>query len=199
MHWTPLVVSALIVAPALAAQTTPPSEAQQQANWTAHRGDFDYLLGDWEFTSQSKQYGAGHGLWSAVRLEAGGPILDEYRVMGDSGQTYAVSSTLRSYNAATDRWELVSVDEGTGLRNIGTGQLVNGEMHIEQTFGATSPRPSLWRIRYHDIRPDRFSWVADVSSDGGRTWTAEFLKIEARRIGPAQPFPPLTHPRTIVH
>ena len=190
-----LLASTLAFAPALAAQTAAPDTARMRANWRAHQHDFDYLLGDWAFTSQSKQYGAGLGVWSAVRLDAGGAILDEYRVTGDSGETYYATSTLRAYNAAADRWELVSVDAGTGLRNIGTGHLVSGEVHIEQTFGATGPQPSQWRIRYYDIQPDRFSWAADRSLDGGRTWVADFLRIAARRVGPARVLGPLARAR----
>ncbi len=59
-------------------------------------------------------------------------------------------------------------------------------MHIEQTFGVAGGQPSVWRIRYYNIQPDRFSWTADRSSDGGKTWVAAFQTIEARRIGPAR-------------
>ena len=166
------------------------SEQEMHARWEAHRGDFDYLLGDWEFTAESGDYGRFHGVWSAVRLP-NGQILDEYRVTGDSGETYYVTTTLRSYNAALDRWELVGMDVGGGLQDAGTGQRRGSEVHIEQTFGVASGRPSRWRIRYHSIQPDRFSWVADRSTDGGRTWTQEYQTIEARRIGPPREMAPL--------
>jgi|HubBroStandDraft_2_1064218.scaffolds.fasta_scaffold761209_2 hypothetical protein len=32
-----------------------------------------------------------------------------------------------------DEWELISVDEGKGLHDSGTGGREGGEMHIEQT------------------------------------------------------------------
>ena len=166
-----------------------------QALLEAHQGDFDYLLGDWEFTSVSREYGKGRGFWSAVRLEEGGQILDEYRVVGDEGQTYYSSVTLRSYNAVLDQWELISAEGGTGLHNVGTAHKVGAEMHIEQKFGVMSPTPSLWRIRYYDIRPDRFSWTADRSTDGGKTWDPKYLEIEARRIGPARTLGPLAPAR----
>ena len=189
MRYAARALAPLALAPAARAQTAADSARARQlrASWERHKGDFDYLLGDWTFTAQSKQWGRFHGLWSAVRLEGGGPILDEYRITGDSGQTFYVSTTLRSYNAAADRWELVSVDDGTGLRNIGTAHLAGGEMHIEQTFDATGSSPAQWRIRYYDIQPERFSWAADRSTDGGRTWVTDYLRIEARRAGPPKP------------
>jgi hypothetical protein len=57
----------------------------------AHQNDFDYLLGDWEFTGVRHEASGElkfRGYWSAVRLDAGAQILDEYRVIGDKGETY---------------------------------------------------------------------------------------------------------------
>ncbi len=187
-----LLVSMVGLAPPLAAQAMGQRTKEQiKASYDAHQGDFDYLLGDWEFTSVSHEFGRGRGYWSAVRLAEGPQILDEYRVVGDSGETYYASSTLRAYNAVLDQWELVSAESGTGLQNVGTAHRVGAEMHIEQKFGVMSPTPSMWRIRYYDIRPDRFSWTGDRSTDGGKTWTTDWLHIEARRIGPPRSLGPL--------
>src|SRR2546422_11705614 len=114
------LASMLVLASPLSAQTVPKRTPEQLgASYVAHKGDFDYLLGDWEFTSVSHEFGPGHGVWSAVRLAEGSPILDEYRVVGDSGQTWYVTNTLRVYNAIQDRWDLVSTETGTGLQNMG--------------------------------------------------------------------------------
>jgi hypothetical protein len=175
----------------VAAQTPPKRTPEQiRASYEAHKGDFDYLLGDWEYTAESKEHGKFRGYWSAVRLDEG-QILDEYRVVGDKGETYYVTTSLRNYNSVHDRWELVGADAGTGLQDMGTGRKVGAEMHIEQRFGVMSGQPSLWRIRYYDIRPDRFSWTADRSLDDGKTWVTKHQTIEARRIGPARSIGPL--------
>ena len=163
---------------------------QIEASYDKHKGDFDYLLGDWEFTAEDKQYGKLRGYWSAVRLDEG-QILDEYRIVGDKGETYYVTSTLRNYNKMLDRWELIGADAGTGLQDFGTGRMVGAEMHIEQKFGVMSDTPSVWKIRYYNIRPDAFSWAAERSTDGGKTWVKNYLQIEARRIGPARSLGPL--------
>ena len=144
--------------------------------------DFDYLLGDWEFTADSPKWGKHHGFWSAMRLETG-QIIDQYRVTGDHGETYSSTISLRAFNAARKEWELVSTNTDNGLRDFGTAHREGNEMRIEQTFGASSPQPSLWHIRYHDIETDHFLWDGDCSSDGGKTWR-RCLHIEARRIGP---------------
>ena len=171
-------------------QTGQRTPEQIQALYEAHKGDFDYLLGDWEFTAESKEYGKFRGYWSAVRLDEG-QILDEYRVVGDKGETYYVTSSLRNYNKILDRWELIGADAGAGLQDFGTGRRVGAEMHIEQKFGVMTDQPSVWKIRYYDIQPDRFSWTADRSTDGGKTWVKDHQRIEARRIGAARSLGPL--------
>jgi len=181
-----LLTGALLVA-VLAAQTPIKKKTgkELQAALDAHKSDFDYLLGEWEFTSVSKEHGPGKGVWTAVRL-ATGQILDEFRVVGDNRETWYVTSTLRSYNAGLDRWELVGMVEGGGLQDVGTAQRVGGEVHIEQKFGVAAGDTSILRIRYYNIQPDRFSWTADRSTDGGKTWSRDAQKIEAHRIGPAR-------------
>jgi hypothetical protein len=83
------------------------------------------------------------------------------------------------------------MDEGNGLNDVGTAQRVGSEMHIEQKFGVMGPNPTIRKIRYYDIRPDRFSWTSDLSRDDGKTWIKNELQIEARRIGPARHLGPL--------
>ena len=188
-----IVAVLLAVVPPVAFAETPPKRTpeQIQASYAAHKGEFDYLLGDWEFTATSQQYGKFKGLWSAVRLDEG-QVLDEYRIVGDEGETYYVTTTLRNWNGARDRWELIGADGGTGLQDFGTGHWDGKEMKIEQTFGVAAQTPSTWRIRYYDIAQDKFSWTADRSTDGGKTWTTKFQQIEARRIGPPRMLPALT-------
>ena len=180
------IVLALVIAGCpLAAQTARRTAEQIDSALAAHKAEFDYLLGDWEFTAKSKQWGEFRGYWSAVKLDEG-QILDEYRVVGDSGATYYVTTTLRNYNGAADRWELIGADAGRGLLDFGTGKKVGNEIHIEQRFGVAAGDSAITRIRYHNIQPDRFSWTADRSPDGGRTWVTQSQTIEARRIGPAR-------------
>jgi hypothetical protein len=186
-----VMLAAMLATPPHVAQAGSQRTPEQiKASYAAHKADFDYLLGDWEFTSESREYGKFGGRWSAVRLETG-QILDEYRVVGDKGETFYVTSTIRAYNAVADRWELIGMDGDGGLQDFGTAQRVNAEMHIEQKFGVAGGKPAILRITYYDIQPDRFSWRADRSTDGGQTWVKDFQRIEARRIGPSRDMGPL--------
>jgi hypothetical protein len=167
---------------------------QIEALFEQRKGDFDYLLGDWHFTADSKDYGKYGGYWSAVKL-AEGQILDEFRVTGDKGETHYVTTSLRNYNKFADRWELIGADAGTGMQDFGTARRVGTEMHIEQKFDVASGQPAIMKIRYYNIEKDRFSWAADRSTDGGKTWVKNHLQIEARRIGPPRTMDPLAPAR----
>jgi hypothetical protein len=189
---TVLLALAVLAAMPLAAESPAKRTAKEmEASFEAHKDDFDYLLGDWEFTAEDKEWGRYGGRWSAVKLDDG-QILDEYRVLDDKGGTIYVTTTVRNYNKFLERWELIGADGGAGLRDFGTATRSGDEVRIEQTFGASSDKPALWRIRYHSIKPDRFSWEADVSKDGGKNWTTKHLVLDVRRIGPARSLPPLT-------
>lgn len=175
-----ILVSALLVVSAL------PAAAQQKPE-----SDFDYLLGDWVFDADDKQWGKFTGRWSAVKL-AEGQILDEYRVLDGDGGTIYVTTTLRNYNEQTKQWELIGADAGSGLQDFGTARRVGDEMRIEQRFGVARGNPTLMRIRYYNIKPDSFSWSGDLSKDDGKTWMPGYVRIEARRVGGARTLPPLT-------
>jgi hypothetical protein len=193
---TQILLFAFAGVPLLVLAQTPSKKSPEQmkASYAAHRADFDYLLGDWEFTTVSKKFGKGRGYWSAARLVTG-QILDEFRIVGDNGETYYVTTTVRAFNAALDRWELVGMEGAGGLQDIGTGYRKGNEVHIEQKFGVAAQNPSTLRIRYYNIQPDRFSWRADRSDDGGKTWISDDQQIEARRIGPPRSLGPLAPAR----
>lgn len=185
-----LVTLALLLMSGVPAFSQTVTREQAEARIKQHAGDFDYLLGDWEIMTYHKEYGNAAGFWSATRMAAGPEILDEYRLVDEKGETFHVSATFRCYNAKLDRWELISAEAGRGLQDFGTAQKTGNEMHIEQKFGT-----ALWKIRYYNIKPDSFSWTATVSKDDGKTWVADFLRIEAKRLGPARSMGPLAPAR----
>ena len=106
-----------------------------------------------------------------------------------------MTTSLRNYNKFADRWELIGADAGTGMQDFGTARRVGSEMHIEQQFAVASGQPAIMKIRYYNIEKDKFSWAADRSTDGGKTWVKNHLQIEARRIGPPRTMEPLATAR----
>src|SRR5438105_497312 len=94
-----IFVITVFAALAISAQTAPKKTPEQlQALFNQHKGDFDYLLGDWQFVANNKQFGKSNGRWSAVKT-ATGQLLDEYRLVDDKGATFYVTATIRNYNA----------------------------------------------------------------------------------------------------
>jgi hypothetical protein len=174
------------------------SDEQLAALKRAHQHDFDYLLGDWDFTAVNRE-GRFRGRWTAVRLPETGQVLDEFRILSATGDTDFVSTTLRAYNAIEDRWELVSVDDrGTGLQNLGTAHVDGAEMRIEQRFGFGLSVSWISRIRYYNIQPNQFSWISDRSFDNGNTWIKDYQRIEAHRIGKPHSLEPLTRGKPVI-
>jgi len=184
--------SILVGSPSLFAQNPVKTDEERKVLFNKHQADFDYLLGDWEFSGVRKRPGAGpdqklHGYLSAARFPQGPTILSTDRFLNDDGTTFFTSSTLSAYNAALDQWELVSTDDGgfgIGLQDHGIAHRDGDEVHIEMRFGSMSGRPTIWRIRHYDIQPNRYSLLADRSIDLGKTWVTNYEQVEVRRLGP---------------
>ena len=104
-------------------------------------------------------------------------VVDEYRVFDDQGGTAYLGETYRVFNPSKKQWEFRFVEPFSGTWHEGTGVKVGNEMHLTQ---GTPGGGSMSRIRYYDIRPDRFSWISERSRDGGKTWT-KGTRIEATR------------------
>jgi len=105
-----LCLAGLIAAPSLLAQAAGKrTPAQIRASYDAHKGEFDYLLGDWEFTSVNREYGKGRGFWSAARL-SGGQILDEYRTL--RGLSDTALNRINEIGGHAGLWQ-VTVASGT--------------------------------------------------------------------------------------
>ena len=111
-----MLTSMVMSAPTLSAQAGAKRTPDQiQASFAAHKGEFDYLLGDWEFTGTNQQYGKIHGYWSAVRLDKG-QILDEYvghelpTARGASHRAFAVPGRSHHGQDTTHRFSRALVE-----------------------------------------------------------------------------------------
>ena len=56
-----LVLVLALAATAVGQTPAKKTPEQLQALFDQHKGDFDYLLGDWQFTADNKQYGKSNG------------------------------------------------------------------------------------------------------------------------------------------
>jgi|SRR5215472_12911799 len=179
-----IAVSVVVLLIMLGSELVGQAPRRSVAEINAAKNDFDYLIGDWEFTVSNKVYGDARGYWGVVSLHDGAQIVDQFRIVNEKGETTFSTTTLRSFNRVRGQWEYVSTDFGSGLRKTGVCHRIGSEMHIDQR--AESPNRTRLRIRYYNIQPDRFTWTADRSEDDGKTWQKDYQIIEARRVGPAR-------------
>jgi hypothetical protein len=88
--------------------------------------------------------------------------------------------TWRVFNPSRKLWELQGLKARRGSWDPGTAWSDGDQRFVLQTFTGVSQA----RIRYYRIQLDRFSWRADVSTDGGKTWLRDGWILEARRAKP---------------
>ncbi len=157
-----------------------PAAAQQGPTLKAPppgASQFDFLVGEWTVDVASKSANApprSRGVWQA-RKTLNGP-----------------GTTLRAFDTKTGTWTMRYIDQfggQTGRWSERVGTKEGQEIHVEQRGRSADGRTMILKIRYFDIQPNHFRWTADQSSDGGRTWVREYLRIEAtRRVAkPASP------------
>ena len=159
------------------AQQAPPPEASQ----------FDFLIGEWAVDVTSKAANTPpryKGVWQARKTLNGLGIVDEYAVADDHDQVVYAGTTLRAFDTNSKTWTMRYVDQAggrTGHWSDLVGKEEGQEIHVEQRGRTPDGRTTILKIRYFDIQPNHFSWVADRSEDGGVTWVREYLRIEATR------------------
>ena len=146
----------------------------------------DFFLGEWDarttrFRPDGSEIGAYGGTWRARHLHDGRMILDEFIARLDDGSEISYMATLRTYSAATGRWEMTFlIAHQPQLIRSFSGVFEDGEMRLEGSGHTLDGGPVLARVRFFDITPSSFRWENRVSLDGGATWYKD-SEISARR------------------
>ena len=192
-HFTLLALLAL-AAPAAAQHghgSPPPSRtAPREAS------QFDFLVGQWEIVAQPRVEGLAArihgnpkfpGTWKAWRGLDGWGIEDELRLTDESGNPRAFTHSVRIYDPTARHWKLSSLDVHRSIFHSATAEWRDDAMHVSGQGTDAEGRAYLTRTRFHDITPNGFRLQQDRSYDDGRTWTEEFLKIEAKRVAATAP------------
>jgi hypothetical protein len=151
-------------------------------------GDFDFLEGRWNIVYNNAQPGIPpnlKGTWTATKQADGRVLYDEFRILGAKGETLSLGASYRVFDYGRKQWDcryvqlILPGDEGpqklAGWATF-TAWPEGSTLRVDQS----SDRGSL-RITYYDISKDHFRWKADVSTDGGKTWRADGIRIEATR------------------
>lgn len=146
-------------------------------------GDYDALIGMWEFTFQPRQPDGSLGIpfkghWTFEKKGDGAIIEDHWRPDNPTTPMGSSLYTYRVFDPEEKVWRLVGANSrGGGLIPGRTWSDANGRSGIEW-YGNV-----LVRFRYFALTPTRFLWRQDQSRDGGKTWILDTGVMEARRIG----------------
>jgi hypothetical protein len=187
-RWT--ILTTLILVPVIASSQSPSANRPDTLGANVPQGGarvgtpdgFDFLVGEWDFVFQQKtgstQPGAEwsapiSGTWSVRKVRDGLVVEDVWALSGASDPTLS----WRVFNPSRQLWEMQGLKARRGSWDPGIAWGSGDTRFVEQTFTNVSQA----RIRYYRITPNSFSWRADVSVDGGKTWMRDAWLIEARR------------------
>ena len=162
--------------------TRPPREASQ----------YDFLVGQWELTVTPKVSSLAariHGVprlrgsWKAWRALDGWGIVDELRIVDESGNPQGFTHFVRVYDATAKRWTISSVDVYRQQLARSTAQWQGSEMVTTSDVATdTDGKAYTTRTRVTAITPTSFRYQQDRSYDAGKTWEEGRLVITAKRV-----------------
>jgi len=137
---------------------------------------FDFLIGEWNVDgTRYKEDGTPlhkyRALWSAVSLNGGRMIMDDFKALGPTGQPVSSFVTLRTYSEVTNRWELAGLQAlQPSMPSEWNGVAKDGEMHLDATASTPTGDAVKTKIRFFNITPNSFSWESSMSLDHGKSW-----------------------------
>ena len=149
---------------ALAAQSTPPPRQRQDCSATVYR-EFDFWVGTWTVTAQSKPAGTNR-----IEVDLNGCVLVEHWTAASGGR----GTSLNFYDRASKAWYQSWMDQSGGALRL-KGGLTNGRMVLQSDPQPGSDGGSATQRVTWTPEPDgtvRQLW--ESTSDAGKTWTTVF-------------------------
>lgn len=149
---------------------------------------FGFLIGKWDSQGQimvdqkSQKYQSFQGIWSARYDWDGYAVFDDWKPIGVPG---ASGPAVRTFNTQTKKWTMVYTPIGASPNAVWVMEgAFNGAGEMVATFSGKDrqQRAFTQRVRFFNIQPDQFSWEADRSYDGGKTWIPRFQFSEQTRL-----------------
>lgn len=151
--------------------TTSASATTQYGCHSPESKQFDFWLGDWEFTSQGIK-GVNH----VTKILGGCVVFENF---GDGSLNTLNGYSLSTFDSATKTWKQTWVDNTASYLDF-TGGMVDGKMIFTREAEAGGKK-FLQRMVWFNIEKDKFSWSWDRSDDMGKTWKV-LWPIEYRRL-----------------
>lgn len=170
-----------------AALPIPPEILRYIKEPVAEAKQFDFLVGDWDVDAvRYKEDGTPllkyKAKWTAISLNDGRMIMDDFKALGPSGQAVSSFVTLRTYSEVTKRWELAGLQAlQPSLASEWHGVERDGEMLLDATAKLPTGDFVQARIRFFNVAPNSFSWESSTSHDRGTSWT-KTAELTATRV-----------------
>jgi hypothetical protein len=121
--------------------------------------DFDFWLGSWR-----AGWDGGEGTNEVTRILGGRVIHERFRTDGFEGLSVSV------HDPESDTWRQTWVDsEGNYLDFVGS-RVDDGAVDLRREAA-----DGLYRMLWHELEADRFSWRWERSADGGASWEPRWL------------------------
>ena len=152
---------------------------------TSGPADYDFLVGSWSFTFQSRNRNGtfsppftGHWVFTKKQTGDQGVLLEDHWRPDDPTSTWDAGTwTYRAYNPQRKLWEMEGINTARGAWQPGLMWTAGDSRLLTEWYG-----PMLVRFRYFAIQPGQFLWRADATFDRGKTWIRDYWTMKAERI-----------------
>jgi hypothetical protein len=132
---------------------------------------FDFWVGDWDLTWPGQNAGeTGHGTNSIKR------ILDDCIVQENFASldtTHMRGTSVSVFDPKSAHWKQTWVDNQGSYLDF-TGEFKDGQMILQREFTRPDGVRMMQRMVYKNIAANEFDWSWESSTDGGKTWQANW-------------------------
>jgi hypothetical protein len=143
---------------------------------------YEPLIGSWAIGSTSYDADAnerhGRGEWHFERILRGLGVQDVLFAEGSALHEYGTS--LRTFDRAAGVWHVVWMQPGAGEFATLIAR-ANGDEIVQEGRALNHGENRIERWRFVDLTTDTFTWLGEVSTDGGESWELE-QRMDARRV-----------------
>jgi hypothetical protein len=133
---------------------------------------FDFWLGDWEVRGPK---GNIVGANRIERIEQGCALQENWIGSGN-----VTGRSINAYSRADKRWHQAWIGSSGQFLHL-VGGLRGKEMVLEGTSVTTEARPTVERVTWTPLLDGKVRQFWQQSLDGGKTWTAAFDGMYARK------------------
>jgi hypothetical protein len=173
---------------ATAMSSVAPAHAQETPSPLATGAhDFDFLVGEWcvhhrRLKPDSHDWVDFEGTCSNRTLMGGGANMEEHALNAPSGAYRAIA--LRSYDSKTGQWAIWWLDGRYPSGPLGPPVKGRFEKGIGSFYAdyTQDGKPMRGRFLWSNITPTSARWEQSSSSDGGKTWSANWIMTFQRDI-----------------